>query len=170
MKECILLAHAFPGCDKTSAIYKKGKKGPWRILEKDRDLQIMLNKIVARQKVSAKFDLLVPPPTSDAARLHSLRVYHQIQQWMGRNLDPISWGWSEVGGVLTPVPAHLPPAPDSLLCLITCNCRKECSRSCDCKRSDLPCSVMCANCRGRDCTNSPKVTDSDGDEDDNGDN
>src|SRR5277367_409196 len=103
MKECILLAHAFPDCDKTSAIYKKGKNGPWRILEKNRDLQILLKifydsnadandlasagekyflKMYGGEKckdlnelryfmlkVSAKFDLAVPPPTSDAARL-----------------------------------------------------------------------------------------------------
>lgn len=33
-------------------------------------------------------------PTTDAAKYHALRVYYQVQQWMGnRSLDPEKFGW-----------------------------------------------------------------------------
>ena len=35
------------------------------------------------------------PPTSAAAKFHSLRVYYQVQQWkgIGDGLLPENWGW-----------------------------------------------------------------------------
>jgi hypothetical protein len=33
------------------------------------------------------------PPTSDAARFHSQRVYHQVQAWLGNNMEATEWGW-----------------------------------------------------------------------------
>ena len=36
---------------------------------------------IAKQKVCPKFDLATLPPTSAAARQHSFRVCHQVQQW-----------------------------------------------------------------------------------------
>ena len=30
-------------------------------------------------------------PTTDSADAHSLRVYHQVQQWEGNLLDTLSW-------------------------------------------------------------------------------
>ena len=34
------------------------------------------------------------PPTSGAVAQHLLKAYHQVQQWMGVDLDPIKYGWS----------------------------------------------------------------------------
>ena len=48
---------------------------------------------IAKQKVCAKFDWATLPPTSAAARQHSFRVYHQVQQWRGVALNRTDWGW-----------------------------------------------------------------------------
>lgn len=32
------------------------------------------------------------PPTESAAKQHSLRTYHQVQQWLGNELPPQEWG------------------------------------------------------------------------------
>ena len=37
------------------------------------------------------------PPSKAAAREHSLRVYLQVQTWLGRTLDPSEWGWERTG-------------------------------------------------------------------------
>ena len=40
------------------------------------------------------------PPTSTAAVYHSLRVYHQVQQWRSVALPPPDWGWKLADGRL----------------------------------------------------------------------
>ena len=35
------------------------------------------------------------PPSSEAAAHESLRLYHQIQAWMGQDLPPEEWGWEK---------------------------------------------------------------------------
>ena len=50
--------------------------------------------LVLEQKVlSSSIDIKCQqlPPASGAAEQHSYRVYHQIQQWEGTNLDPSVW-------------------------------------------------------------------------------
>ena len=108
---------------------------------------------IAKQKVCKKFDLATLPPTSAAARQHSFRVYHQVQQWRGVALNPTDWGWRLKDGRLTPLPTLREPAPESLLHLITCNCRSGCERNCECRRSGLPCTSMCGLCAGHGCSN-----------------
>ena len=54
-------------------------------------------------------------PTSDAAGLHSLRVYHQVQAWMGNDIPALNWGWyMRKDNHLMRVVMSLPPAPQSL--------------------------------------------------------
>ena len=48
---------------------------------------------------------------------------------------------------------RLEPAPESLLHIITCNCRSGCERNCECRRSGLPCTSMCGFCAGHGCSN-----------------
>ena len=36
----------------------------------------------------------VLPPTSSAAKYHSYRVFAQVMQWKGRDLDPTEWAGS----------------------------------------------------------------------------
>lgn len=35
-------------------------------------------------------------PTSVAARQHSLRTYHQVQQWYGCSKEVEEWGWKKL--------------------------------------------------------------------------
>ena len=61
------------------------------------------------------------PPTSAAAKFHSLRVYFQVQQWKGTRdgVLPEEWGWRESEDeILVPVTTDLLPAPDDLLRII----------------------------------------------------
>ena len=32
------------------------------------------------------------PPTSGSVKYHSLRVYHQIQEWLGVEMSSVDWG------------------------------------------------------------------------------
>ena len=202
MVDSVLFVHAATGCDTTSAVYRKGKRVPFRkrqaqpalctAVQVFNDPQAFTNAVaaageaflcvvyggkiddnldvkrhqlylrtIAKQKVCAKFDLATLPPTSAAARQHSFRVYHQVQQWRGVALNPTDWGWRLKDGRLTPLHTLREPAPESLLHLITCNCRSGCERNCrsgcerncECRRSGLPCTSMCGFCAGHGSSN-----------------
>ena len=72
----------------------------------------------------------VPPSTAVAwCRLESYRLGMEAERW-------------------TPY-----TTPDTLLHLITCNCRSGCERNCECRRSGLPCTSMCGFCAGHGCSN-----------------
>ena len=93
--------------------------------------------------------------TSAAAAYHSQRAYFQIQQWKGITLKPENWGWKLTAGKLPPVRADLPPAHASLLEVVGCNCRTDCStQKCTCRKHGLDCSPACGECKGHSCTNS----------------
>ena len=64
------------------------------------------------------------PPTSDAAKYHSFRVYYQTQVWLG-NIDirAEEWGWNRNGKHLIPCTMDKIPAPDTLLKVIRCKCK-----------------------------------------------
>ena len=51
------------------------------------------NRNIAIKSMGAIFTLAAFPPTSAAARHHSLLTYLQVQQWLGRDLPPTEWGW-----------------------------------------------------------------------------
>ena len=65
------------------------------------------------------------PPTSAAAKFHSLRVYYQVQEWRGHasDMDPEQWGRKNSSGQLLPIKTDMPPAPMDLLRLFRCNCK-----------------------------------------------
>ena len=67
------------------------------------------------------------PPTSAATKFHSLRVFHQVQQWKGVNVDmhmnSIDWGWKVKDGHLLPILTDIPAAPRELLEIIQCSCK-----------------------------------------------
>ena len=48
---------------------------------------------------------------SGAARMHSFRVYLQVQLWYGRDMDPLKWGWEMKAGNLQPIGCERPAAP-----------------------------------------------------------
>ena len=98
------------------------------------------------------------PPTSDAAKYHSFRVYYQVRQWMEMERDfdlkPEEWGWYYQHGKLLPVTMDSSPAPQSLLKVIRCQCKGDCdTKRCSCRNHGLGCSCVCSECRGTNCTN-----------------
>ena len=82
------------------------------------------------QKVAGSIKCVKPenlPPTSSATRYHSLRVFHQIQVWKGRNdLPAENWGWAVKGNRLLAVHTDKPPAPERLLKVVRCKCKADC--------------------------------------------
>jgi len=102
------------------------------------------------------------PPTSAAAKYHSLHVYLQVQKWKGcsAEVQPLEWGWKMSEGKQMPVLTDLPPAPDELLKIIRCNCHTDCSSlRCTCEKHNVRCSTACGNCRRLGCTNSDNLED-----------
>ena len=96
------------------------------------------------------------PPTKAAAKFHSFRVYLQIQNWIGKELSPLSWGWrkKDLDTKLVPIQTSLPAAPERLLKVIRCCCRINCdTKRCTCRKHGLSCSTCCAECKGTDCSN-----------------
>ena len=51
------------------------------------------------------------PPTSSAAKYHSLRVYQQIQVWKGneKRVPPLRWGWEVANNNMIPIMTDIPP-------------------------------------------------------------
>ena len=120
------------------------------------------------EKVSASATFVqvhMLPPTSDAVKYHSVRVYLQVQQWIDVDcrLDPQKWGWHFLqDSLLHPYQTELPPAPETLLQSIRCNCKTDCdSKRCICRKNGLSCSPACGDCRGVSCANSPSPSLSD---------
>ena len=67
---------------------------------------------------------------------HSLRVYHQVQQWRGVAFPPQDWGWKQVDGRLLPVRTDLTAAHASLPEIVKCNCKSDCGfQRCSCKKN-----------------------------------
>lgn len=98
------------------------------------------------------------PPTSDATRFHSQRVYLQVQAWLGNTMEAIKWGWvlrkTQHGSILKPYIMEQPAAPASLLKIIKCNCSGKCDKNtCSCRKNGLKCSLACGQCKGITCTN-----------------
>ena len=81
------------------------------------------------------------PPTSSAARFHSLRVYYQLMVWSGLDggMHAVDWGWHEHDGRLVPTMLDGQAAPDDLLKVVHCNCKAGCkTMRCGCRRYGLP--------------------------------
>ena len=59
-----------------------------------------------KSKTSTKFvEPETIPPTEKSVKHHSLRVYQQIQVWLGNDerVPPCQWGWREHDGKLIPL-------------------------------------------------------------------
>ena len=132
-----------------------------------------LNKLrreVFEKKVTTANSFVHPehlPPTSDAAKFHSYRVFYQVQVWTGEpdpELKAEEWGWKNKDDFLYPLTTDLPPAPRMLLKIVKCSCRVQCSSArCSCFKNGLVCTSACRTCKGTMCSNSPKI-DSNNDE------
>ena len=112
-----------------------------------------------QEKLATKTTKIEPkilPPTSAASKYHSFRVHAQILQWKGEEVNVENWGWKAQDGRMIRVMTDLPPAPDTLLRVVRCNCATGCSTMrCSCRKHNIECSPpACGQCRGSSCTNS----------------
>ncbi|GBM99353.1 hypothetical protein AVEN_124420-1 [Araneus ventricosus] len=67
----------------------------------------------------------------------------QIQKWLGHEKNPLEWGWVPTRFGLSPRKMERDAAPESLLKIISCNCKKGCKNACGCRKADLICSSLC---------------------------
>ena len=93
------------------------------------------------QKVSSSTAYVQPrslPPTSVASLDHSLRLYHQVQQWPENDLPVQDWGWIIQNGGMIPISADLQPGPVYHLEAIEYNCKIGCkTRRCGYRKFGL---------------------------------
>lgn len=127
-----------------------------------------LNKVRYRHYITSAYkttaNIASLPPTEAAARQHSLRVFFQVQKWLGHEKIPEEWGWKPSKNGLMPVTTLQPPAPEAILNYISCKCKTGCRGSCGCRKAGLYCSQICLNCEGT-CENLEKEYCVDADED-----
>ena len=94
------------------------------------------------------------PPTSNSAKYHSLRVFLQVQSWLGNELESTDWGYKIVGDTLVPVTMDGQPAPPNLMAMIRCGCKGYCdSNKCTCRSNGLYCTNICSECENGLCIN-----------------
>ncbi|KAG1678572.1 Gamma-aminobutyric acid receptor subunit beta [Nymphon striatum] len=93
----------------------------------DKYRHIAYKRAIGRCSPSSSFQLASLPPTSAAAKKHSYRTYHTVQEWMGNTLPPIEWGWRSHDGTLAPVETDRPVAPESLLNMVSFTTRVNCA-------------------------------------------
>ena len=114
------------------------------------------------------------PPTRDALLCHCKRVAY-VTSVIKRSLEnnptipsPDGYGWHLEEGRLEIQWMLLPPAPEQVLQLISCGCKKSgCkTRACVCKSHGLPCTDLC-HCIS--CENRKEHIDSPDDDDDDDD-
>lgn len=73
----------------------------------------------------------------------------------------MDWGWEKYGNTIRPIFTKKPPAPESLLTVISCACTKMCEQNCGCRKAGMKCSVICKHCQGSTCLNSSLIIDED---------
>ena len=83
-----------------------------------------------------------------------MRVYHQVQAWLGNDLGEVErWGWRVTVNGIFPVETRAPLIPNNLLEAFSCECDGVCNTTrCTCKFYGISCSIMCLNC-ANDCGN-----------------
>ena len=107
------------------------------------------------------------PPTSSAAKYHSMRVFYQVHEWLNdKTYMPTEWGWKLSNNRLIPVKCDFKAAPDKLLNMVRCKCKQNCdSKRCTCRKNGLECSPGCAECRGISCSNTTRCYESESETD-----
>ena len=96
------------------------------------------------------------PPTSPSATYHCLRVFHQVQEWLGNNLDPLVYGWENDNGKLSPKAIDVASASDYALKKLKCGCKTNCKKICPCLRVNMNCTEFC-QCSDELCENNKNV-------------
>lgn len=100
------------------------------------------------------------PPTLAALRKHVLRVHIQAKVWgqasialQDPQLDPLQNGYhKESDGRLKPTMTDALPAPKTIIEMVSCQCKTDCSSvRCSCRTNNLSCTDLC-KC-GSECQN-----------------
>ena len=86
--------------------------------------QTFCKKVLVNNKVLEAKSL---PPTSEAAKYHTMRVYCQMLEWKGETVDPLEWGWKKHEGTLVHIKTDIDAAPKELLQIIWCSCKTGCT-------------------------------------------
>lgn len=123
----------------------------------DESLDTLRFKQFSKKVATKKSAVLVNSlsPSTAAAKYHVLRVYFQVQLWLGnQSLDPENFGWktrSHDCYRFVPITTDMDPAPPELLSKIRCQCKGDCSTfKCSCFKNQVKCSSACAVCCGTD--------------------
>ncbi|GBN52329.1 hypothetical protein AVEN_232993-1 [Araneus ventricosus] len=91
--------------------------------EETRDSLIF--KLFQKSLVKNNFILVFLPPTTAAAREHSLRAYLQVQHWSGFSKRPLDRYWKETKHGMFSVTTHKEPEAPALLSMISLQVRKS---------------------------------------------
>ena len=86
-------------------------------------------------------------------------------------LNPLERGWFQKDGIIAPVMTDQEPAPERLLCFVSCKCKSSSKNSCSgnvcsCLQNGLKCVPACSGCRGESRSNSTSYKDISIEEDD----
>ena len=91
------------------------------------------------------------PPTNDALVKKIMKAHYQAMVWWHDNVPqpeiqvPTEYGWKEENDELLPVPSREKPAPDTILQLVKCGCKKSSCLSSlfSCVQNNLVLTEMC---------------------------
>ena len=101
------------------------------------------------------------PPTTGSLELHIRRAHYIAMIWRRATENhpslpsPAAYGWEHLAeeGAYTPTRCVYPPAPDAVINLVKCGCKKGCTTgSCTCSKHNIPCTEVCG-CLGYSCNN-----------------
>ena len=100
------------------------------------------------------------PPTSAAFRQHVYRAHYTAMVWHRNTVHqqnlpaPDDYGWKKEGDIY--VLTMNSPAPQAVINLVRCNCKKGCEKKCSCKMNNLGCTEICG-CIDYECRNTFNV-------------
>ena len=91
------------------------------------------------------------PPTSGSLDLHIRRAHYVSMIWRKATENhpclpgPAEFGWTfdEDSSHFSPVRCLNPPAPEAVLHLIKCGCKRGCEGRCSCRKNNIPCTEVC---------------------------
>ena len=107
------------------------------------------------------------PPTQETLKQAIYRAHYQALIWQNDivpNPDippPQNYGWRKDDRYV-PISSVLPAAPDAVVQLVRCSCRKsKCPSPCSCRRNNLSCTNLCQCESGPDLCSNVYVLDTD---------
>lgn len=138
---------------------KKYAKKMYEEFEKTKSLNELRYDHYERCTIKKNFKLESLPPTLGAAKQHILRVYYQLQVWLGnKTIKANNYGWQKTDNGLQPVYTLDPLYPVEILTKISCSCAGNCENKCGCRKHGLKCSRLCVNCHGETCENAVQIS------------